>query len=101
MFPSNPKESQQEGGMSDSVVSVGVQRCFCALRGRTLQHRQVHGVVGFLRDAEHYFQAVLDLTFTFLTTCQQLLRKTDANSILMNSTSRVMEFLCLFRYIAI
>lgn len=73
--------------MSDSVASVGVQRCVCALRGRTLQHRQVHGVVGFLRDAEHYFQAVLDLTFTFLTACQQLLCKTDANSILMNNTS--------------
>lgn len=46
----------------------------------------MHGVVGFLRDAEHHFQAVLDLTFTFLTACQQLLHKTDLNSILINST---------------
>lgn len=57
-----------------------------ASRGRTLQHRQVHGVVGFLRDAEHHFQAVLDLAFTFLTACQQLLRETDLNSMLINST---------------
>lgn len=33
----------------------------------------MHGVVGFLGNTEHHFQAVLDLPFTFLTARQQLL----------------------------
>ena len=39
----------------------------------TVQHGEVHGVVGPLGDAEHDLQAVLDLTLPFLTASQQLL----------------------------
>lgn len=35
----------------------------------TLQHREVHGIVGSLGDTEHHFQAILDLPFSFLTAC--------------------------------
>lgn len=82
MFPSNPKMLQEEEGTSGSVASAAGQKHLGAACGLTLQHRQVHGVVGFLRDAEHHFQSVLDLTFSLLAACQQLLRETDANSIL-------------------
>lgn len=39
----------------------------------TFQHREVHGIVGFLRNTEHHLQAVFDLSFSFFTTSQQLL----------------------------
>lgn len=91
MFPSNPKMLQEEEGASGSVASAAVQKPLRAACGLTLQHRQVHGVVGFLRDAEHHFQSVLDLTFSLLAACQQLLRETDANSTLTIGASTFYE----------
>lgn len=39
----------------------------------TFQHREVHGIIGFLRNTEHHLQAVLDFSFTFFAASQQLL----------------------------
>lgn len=91
MFPSNPKSLQEEKGASGLVASAGLQKHHRAACGLTLQHRQVHGVVGFLRDAEHHFQSVLDLTFSLLAACQQLLRETDVNSVLTIGPSTFYE----------
>lgn len=41
----------------------------------TIQHGQVHGIVGPLGDTEHHFESILDLTFTLLTARQQLLEQ--------------------------
>lgn len=87
MFPSNPKRLQEEEGASGLDASARVQKRGRAVCRLTLQHRQVHGVVGFLRDAEHHFQPILDLTFTFLAARQQLLGETDVNSTLTTGTS--------------
>lgn len=39
----------------------------------TFQHAEVHGIVGFLGHAEHDLQTIFNLSFTLLTTRQQLL----------------------------
>lgn len=77
---------QEEDGSSGLEASARVQKHGRAVCRLTLQHRQVHGIVGFLRDAEHHFQPVLDLTFTFLAARQQLLGETDVNSTLTTGT---------------
>lgn len=40
----------------------------------TLQHTEVHGIIGSLRHTEHNLQTVFYLSFTFLTTRQQFLQ---------------------------
>lgn len=41
----------------------------------TFQHREVHGIISFLRNAEHHLQAVLDLSFPLFAASQQLLHR--------------------------
>lgn len=41
----------------------------------TFQHAEVHGIIGSLWHTEHHLQAIFYLPLSFLTACEQLLRK--------------------------
>lgn len=43
----------------------------------TFQHAEVHGIIGSLWHTKHHLQAILNLTFTFFTAREQLLKKTS------------------------
>lgn len=43
----------------------------------TFQHGEVHCIIGFLGNAEHHLQAVLDFPLSFFAAGQQLLKQTN------------------------